>query len=34
VPGEETFKRDAWNRMVEEEFGLKEGEAAARLGTH
>jgi nitrate/TMAO reductase-like tetraheme cytochrome c subunit len=34
VPGEETFKRDAWNRMVEEEFGLKEGEAAARFGAH
>lgn len=32
VPGEETFKREAWNRMVEEEFGLEEGEAAARLG--
>ncbi len=27
VPGERTFKRDAWNRMVEEEFGLEPGEA-------
>ena len=27
VPGEKTFKRDAWNRMVEEEFGLEPGEA-------
>ena len=34
VPGEETFKADAWNRMVEKEFGLQEGEAAALLGAH
>lgn len=27
VPGEKVFKRDAWNRMVEEEFGLEEGMA-------
>jgi nitrate/TMAO reductase-like tetraheme cytochrome c subunit len=27
VPQEQTFKRDAWNRMVEQEFGLAEGEA-------
>ena len=27
VPGERTFKRAAWNQMVEEEFGLEEGEA-------
>lgn len=32
VPGEEAFKREAWNRMVEEEFGLKEREAAAPMG--
>lgn len=30
VPSEETFKREAWNRMIEEEFGLEPG-AAARL---
>ncbi len=27
VPDEQTFKRDAWNRMVEEEFGIPAGEA-------
>ena len=27
VPSQETFKREAWNRMVEEEFGLEPGEA-------
>lgn len=27
VPGKETFKRDAWNRMIEEEFGLEPGMA-------
>ena len=27
VPDERTFKRDAWNRMIEEEFGLAAGEA-------
>lgn len=30
VPERETFRRDAWNRMVEEEFGLENG-AADRL---
>lgn len=32
VPSQETFKREEWNRMVEEEFGLAPGEAARRLG--
>jgi len=27
VPGKKVFKRDAWNRMVEEEFGLEAGMA-------
>lgn len=27
VPSQETFKRDAWNRMVEDEFGLETGAA-------
>lgn len=27
VPDRQTFKREAWNRMVEEEFGLEPGEA-------
>ncbi len=27
VPEEQTFKRDAWNRMIEEEFGLAPGTA-------
>lgn len=27
VPGEQTFKREKWNRMVEEEFGLARGTA-------
>lgn len=27
VPDEQTFKREAWNQMVEEEFGLAPGEA-------
>jgi len=27
VPSEETFKRDAWNRMVDDEFGLAPGTA-------
>ena len=31
VPGERTFKRDAWNRMIEEEFGLEPGSAEALL---
>jgi nitrate/TMAO reductase-like tetraheme cytochrome c subunit len=32
VPDEITFKRDAWNRMVEEEFGLEPGAADRLLG--
>ena len=28
VPSRETFKREAWNQMVEEEFGLEPGQAA------
>ncbi|AFL73305.1 cytochrome c3 family protein [Thiocystis violascens] len=28
VPDERTFKREAWNRMVEDEFGLEPGMAA------
>lgn len=31
VPSATTFKRDAWNRMVEEELGLPEGAAAELL---
>jgi nitrate/TMAO reductase-like tetraheme cytochrome c subunit len=27
VPSQETFKRDTWNRMVEDEFGLEAGAA-------
>ncbi len=27
VPDEQTFKRDSWNRMVEQEFGLETGAA-------
>jgi nitrate/TMAO reductase-like tetraheme cytochrome c subunit len=34
VPDESTFKRDAWNLMVEEEFGLEPGTAAALLDGH
>lgn len=34
VPGEETFKRDEWNRMVEEEFGLEAGAADKLLNGH
>lgn len=34
VPDERTFKREAWNRMVEEEFGLESGKAEALLGEH
>ncbi len=34
VPDESTFKRDAWNRMVEEEFGLATGAAEQVLGAH
>lgn len=33
VPSETTFKREEWNRMVEQEFGLEPG-AAARLMGH
>lgn len=32
VPSRETFKREAWNRMVEEELGLPAGEADRLLG--
>jgi nitrate/TMAO reductase-like tetraheme cytochrome c subunit len=32
VPDEQTFKRNAWNRMVEEEFGLPPGKAAQLMG--
>ena len=31
VPEERTFKREAWNRMIEEEFGLAAGSAQALL---
>lgn len=31
VPGEQTFKREAWNQMVEQEFGLEPGQAAQLL---
>jgi predicted CxxxxCH...CXXCH cytochrome family protein len=31
VPDEKTFKRAAWNAMVEEEFGLEAGAAAALM---
>lgn len=32
VPSEQTFKREAWNAMVEEEFDLTPGTAARLLG--
>ena len=31
VPHEKTFKREAWNAMIEEEFGLEKGTAKAIL---
>jgi len=31
VPDERTFKREAWNRMIEQEYGLEEGAAAKLL---
>lgn len=34
VPDEKTFKRDAWNRMVEEQFGLAPGEADNLMAEH
>ena len=34
VPDESTFKREAWNRMVEEEFRLEQGTAEQLLGAH
>lgn len=34
VPDERTFKRAAWNRMVEEQFGLEPGTAERLLGGH
>ncbi|MCG8080564.1 MAG: cytochrome C, partial [Candidatus Thiodiazotropha taylori] len=32
VPDKAVFKRDKWNRMIEEEFGLSPGEADKLLG--
>lgn len=32
VPDQKTFKRDAWNRMIEEEFGLEAGAAERLMG--
>ncbi len=32
VPDQQTFKREAWNRMVEEQLGLTPGTAARLLG--
>lgn len=34
VPDESTFKREAWNRMVEEEFALEPGTAERLMRTH
>ncbi len=34
VPDEQTFKREAWNQMVEEEYGLEPGVAASLLAGH
>ena len=34
VPDESTFKREAWNRMVEEEFGLEPGTAERLMSGH
>lgn len=34
VPDESTFKREAWNRMVEEEFGLEPGTAERLMSAH
>ncbi|MCG6896751.1 MAG: NapC/NirT family cytochrome c [Thiocapsa sp.] len=34
VPDKSTFKREAWNRMVEEQFGLDPGAADRLLGGH
>ncbi|EGV18369.1 NapC/NirT family cytochrome c [Thiocapsa marina] len=34
VPDESTFKRDAWNRMIEEEFALEPGTAERLMGEH
>lgn len=31
VPDEKTFKRKAWNKMIEKEFDLKEGDADKKL---
>lgn len=33
VPDEQTFKREAWNKMVEEEFDLPPGRAAELMGS-
>jgi nitrate/TMAO reductase-like tetraheme cytochrome c subunit len=34
VPDASTFKREAWNRMVEEEFGLEPGTAERLMNPH
>jgi nitrate/TMAO reductase-like tetraheme cytochrome c subunit len=34
VPDESTFKREAWNRMVEEEFALEPGTAEQLMNAH
>lgn len=34
VPDESTFKREAWNRMVEEEFALEPGTAERMMSSH
>lgn len=34
VPDASTFKREAWNRMVEEEFGLEPGTAERLMNRH
>jgi nitrate/TMAO reductase-like tetraheme cytochrome c subunit len=31
VPDQSTFKREAWNRMIEEEFGLAPGMAGRMM---
>ncbi len=34
IPDQKTFKRDSWNRMIEEEFGLEKGAADKLLEAH
>ncbi|MES9979441.1 MAG: cytochrome C, partial [Candidatus Thiodiazotropha sp. 6PLUC5] len=34
VPAKSVFKRDKWNRMIEQEYGLQPGEADKLLGDH